>query len=278
MPIRDQNPLKIGPDRLVNAVAGFDKLGGPCVVVDFGTAATDDIVSAEGADPAAILPGVEISLEALSDRAAALPKIDLVELRSLIGKSTGRCDPLGDDLRLRGDGRRHRRPAPPAARCLDEGDRDRRPGADGGPVCDSLDEVDDLLTLDLPPYHRCTANFAPPAQFKAWIDNIVRVGRTFGFDRSRVGEPYWPLLSQAGKTLVILSSRGDYGYGRGRRIEAMNHVEASISTAFNYIGVTDIRTIAIEYRRIRRRAASGVDRTAPKPTSTSWSKRCSESA
>ncbi|SFK97476.1 FMN-dependent NADH-azoreductase [Mesorhizobium albiziae] len=107
--------------------------------------------------------------------------------------------------------------------------------------------VDELLAADIIVAGVPMYNFAPPAQFKAWIDNIVRVGRTFGFDRSRAGEPYWPLLSQAEKTLVILSSRGDYGYGRGGRIEAMNHVEASISTAFNYIGVTDIRTIAIEY-------------------------------
>jgi FMN-dependent NADH-azoreductase len=87
----------------------------------------------------------------------------------------------------------------------------------------------------------------PPAQFKAWIDNIIRVGRTFGFDRSRTGDPYWPLLSQAGKTLVILSSRGDHGYGRGGRIEQLNHVEPSISTAFTYIGVTDLRSVAVEF-------------------------------
>ncbi|MBM7094046.1 NAD(P)H-dependent oxidoreductase, partial [Streptomyces sp. S12] len=49
-------------------------------------------------------------------------------------------------------------------------------------------------------------NFGMPAQFKAWIDNIVRVGRTFGFDRAREGEPYWPMLTDSGKRLVLLSS------------------------------------------------------------------------
>ena len=89
MPIRYDNPHEIGPDRLVNAVAGYEKVGGPCVVVDFGTAVTYDVVSAEGEYLGGIIfPGVEISLEALTERAAALPKIDLGTPRALIGKST----------------------------------------------------------------------------------------------------------------------------------------------------------------------------------------------
>src|SRR5919204_706114 len=89
MPIRYDNPREIGPDRLVNAVAGYERMGGPCVVVDFGTAVTHDIVSADGEYIGGVIfPGVEISLEALSERAAALFKVDLVEPRSLVGKST----------------------------------------------------------------------------------------------------------------------------------------------------------------------------------------------
>lgn len=107
--------------------------------------------------------------------------------------------------------------------------------------------VDELLAADIIVAGVPMYNFAAPAQFKAWIDNIVRAGRTFGFDRSRAGDPYWPLLANAGKTLVILSSRGDHGYGKGGRIEALNHVEASVATAFNYIGITDIRSVAVEF-------------------------------
>lgn len=107
--------------------------------------------------------------------------------------------------------------------------------------------IDELLAADIIVAGVPMYNFAPPAQFKAWIDNIVRVGRTFGFDRSRPGDPYWPLLAGADKTLVILSSRGDHGYGKDGRIAALNHVEASITTAFNYIGITDIRSVAIEF-------------------------------
>ncbi|WP_374581886.1 FMN-dependent NADH-azoreductase [Pseudoduganella sp.] len=107
--------------------------------------------------------------------------------------------------------------------------------------------VDELLRADIIVAGVPMYNFGPPAQFKAWIDNIVRVGRTFGFDRSRPGEPYWPLLAGAGKQLVILSSRGDYGYGPGQRLEAINHVEASVRSAFRYIGVTEAFGAAIEY-------------------------------
>ncbi|HWE80279.1 MAG TPA: type III pantothenate kinase, partial [Gaiellaceae bacterium] len=89
MPIRIDNPREVGADRLVNAVAAYDRLGGPCVVVDFGTAITYDAVSAAGEYLGGIIsPGAEISIEALSERAAKLPKVELAEPRSLIGKST----------------------------------------------------------------------------------------------------------------------------------------------------------------------------------------------
>ena len=90
-------------------------------------------------------------------------------------------------------------------------------------------------------------NFGMPAQFKAWIDNVVRVGRTFGFDREREGEPYWPMLSEAGKTLVLLGSRGDYGYGEGERLAAINHVESAVLTPMRYLGITDSHSVAVEY-------------------------------
>jgi FMN-dependent NADH-azoreductase len=107
--------------------------------------------------------------------------------------------------------------------------------------------VDELLEADLIVAGVPMYNFAPPAQFKAYIDNIVRVGRTFGFDRTRAGEPYWPLLTEYRKRLVVLSSRGDYGYAPGERIAASNHVEPSIRTAFAYIGITQMWSIAAEY-------------------------------
>src|SRR5262249_24307829 len=89
MQIRIDNPRELGADRLVNSVAAHDRLGGPCVSVDFGTAITYDVVSAAGEYVGGIIsPGVEISLEALTERGARMPKIELAAPRTLIGKST----------------------------------------------------------------------------------------------------------------------------------------------------------------------------------------------
>jgi type III pantothenate kinase len=89
MPILLENPHELGPDRLANAVAGFDQVDGACVVVDFGTAINYDVVSAAGEYLGGIIsPGIEISIEALTSRAARLPKVDIEEPRSLIGKTT----------------------------------------------------------------------------------------------------------------------------------------------------------------------------------------------
>ena len=107
--------------------------------------------------------------------------------------------------------------------------------------------VDELLAADLIVAGVPMYNFGPPAQFKAWIDNIVRVGRTFGFDRNRSGDPYWPLLADRGKRLIILSSRGDYGYDADGRASERNHVEPAVRSAFGYIGITDSHSIAVEY-------------------------------
>jgi type III pantothenate kinase len=89
MPIRIDNPYEVGADRLVNAVAAFERVQGTCVVVDFGTAITYDAVSAAGEYLGGIItPGAEISIDALYERAAKLPKVELAAPRSLIGKST----------------------------------------------------------------------------------------------------------------------------------------------------------------------------------------------
>jgi type III pantothenate kinase len=89
MSILYENPKEVGADRIADAVAAYDLYGGPTIVVDFGTATTLEAISAAGEYlGGAILPGVEISLEALFDRAAALRKVELVEPRNVIGKNT----------------------------------------------------------------------------------------------------------------------------------------------------------------------------------------------
>ena len=89
MPILYDNPREVGADRIANAIAAYDLYGGPTVVVDFGTGNNFDVISADGEFlGGAIAPGVEVSLEALFGRASALGAVDLVEPRSVIGKST----------------------------------------------------------------------------------------------------------------------------------------------------------------------------------------------
>jgi type III pantothenate kinase len=149
MPIRYDNPREIGADRLVNAVAAHARLGGPCIVVDFGTAITFDPVSVAGEYLGGIImPGVEISLEALTERAAALPKVDItVAPRAVIGKTTidairagvvygtaGAVDAIVRRLRA-------------------ELGQEARTIATGGlahavaPFAETIEEIDDLLTL-----------------------------------------------------------------------------------------------------------------------------------
>lgn len=89
MPILYDNPKEVGSDRIANAVGAFDLYGGPTIIVDFGTATTLDAVSGKGEYlGGAIFPGIEISLDALFGRAAALRRVELVEPRNVIGKST----------------------------------------------------------------------------------------------------------------------------------------------------------------------------------------------
>ena len=148
MPIRMDNPREVGADRLVNAVAAYARFQGACIVVDFGTANTFDVVSGEGEYLGGIIAlGIEISLEALTERAARLPKVDLREPRGLIGKST--VDAIrsgvvyGVAAQVDGIVRRVR----------DELGEEVEAIATGGlaeyivPHTETIDEYDDLLTL-----------------------------------------------------------------------------------------------------------------------------------
>jgi type III pantothenate kinase len=89
MPLKVETPQELGADRLCNAVAAFAEHGGPCVVVDFGTATTWEVVSAKGEFLGGVIaPGLEIAAEALFSRAAKLPRVELVPPPRVIGKAT----------------------------------------------------------------------------------------------------------------------------------------------------------------------------------------------
>jgi type III pantothenate kinase len=89
MPILYENPQEVGADRIANSVAAYQKVGGPCIIVDFGTATTFDAISKKGEYLGGLIaPGPDISAEALFLRAAKLPRVDFAKPPELIGKST----------------------------------------------------------------------------------------------------------------------------------------------------------------------------------------------
>ena len=149
MPIRIDNPRELGADRLVNAIAAYERVGGPCIAVDFGTAINYDVVSGEGEYLGGVIsPGIEVSLEALSQRAAALPKVRLAPPRAAIGRSTLEAMQSGVVFGYAGqvDGL--------VGRLREELGEEATAIATGGfahvivPCCQQIDETDDLLTLE----------------------------------------------------------------------------------------------------------------------------------
>jgi type III pantothenate kinase len=89
LPVLYDNPKEVGADRIADAVAAYDLYGGPTIVVDFGTATTFDAISPRGEYlGGAIFPGIDISLDALFARAAALRRVELIEPRRVVGRST----------------------------------------------------------------------------------------------------------------------------------------------------------------------------------------------
>jgi len=148
MAIRIDNPRELGSDRLVNAIAAYDRFGSACVSVDFGTSINFDAVSDEGEYlGGAIAPGLEISMQALVGRTAKLPRIDLADPGRAIGKGTIEAIKSGFVYGFAGlmDGL--------AGRMQEELGGDVSFIATGGqaglivPYCERIDAIDDHLTL-----------------------------------------------------------------------------------------------------------------------------------
>ena len=148
MAILIDNPRELGSDRLVNAVSAYEKVGGRCLSVDFGTSINVDAVSADGEYLGGVIaPGLEVSIEALSSRAAKLPRFELSEPERAIGRNTQAALQSGFAYGFAGliDG--------VVVRMRRELGADARVIATGGmattiaPLCDTIDEVDPYLTL-----------------------------------------------------------------------------------------------------------------------------------
>jgi type III pantothenate kinase len=89
MPILYESPKDVGADRIVNGIAAYEKFHDACIIVDFGTATTIDLISKKGEYiGGAIAPGLSISLEALFQRASKLPRIEIVKPKEVIGRNT----------------------------------------------------------------------------------------------------------------------------------------------------------------------------------------------
>jgi type III pantothenate kinase len=152
MRVRVDNPREVGADRIVNAVAAFERFGGPLVVVDFGTATTFDCIGVRGDYlGGAIAPGLKISADALFDRTARLPRVELAEPAETIGTNTVSSMQSGlywgyvglvQELARRCKDELASADGPPP-RCIATGGMANLIGR----ACTEVDEVDDALTL-----------------------------------------------------------------------------------------------------------------------------------
>ena len=148
MPILYESPREVGADRIVNSVAAYERVRGGCVVVDFGTATTWDVVSPKGEYLGGVIaPGIQISAEALYRHAAKLPRVELTRPGKVVGRNTvasmqsglvwgyaGMVDALVDRIRAEIDFE---------ARCLATGGLAPLIAAESR----TIEEADDLLTL-----------------------------------------------------------------------------------------------------------------------------------
>jgi FMN-dependent NADH-azoreductase len=103
--------------------------------------------------------------------------------------------------------------------------------------------VDELLAADHYVFAVPMYNYSVPSAFKAYIDQIVRVGRTFSFDPEQA-QPYAGLIR--GKSMVLITARGDAGYGPGGPNWSKNHLEPYVAHVFGFLGVERIDTVAVE--------------------------------
>jgi type III pantothenate kinase len=148
MPILYENPREVGADRIVNAVAAYDKLRTGCIVVDFGTATTWDVVTPRGEYLGGVIaPGIQVSAEALYTHAAKLPRVELARPGKVVGRNTvssmqsgllygyaGMVDALVERIRAEVDY---------PARCIATGGLARLVASE----TKTIEETDDLLTL-----------------------------------------------------------------------------------------------------------------------------------
>ncbi|EAQ67312.1 FMN-dependent NADH-azoreductase [Marinomonas sp. MED121] len=106
--------------------------------------------------------------------------------------------------------------------------------------------IDELISADIILLSTPMYNYGMPAVLKAWFDQVIRVNKTFSFDLKRGDFPLEPCLS--GKTMVLLTSSGEFGFEAGGIRENMNHLGPHIKTLSHYLGVESVYEIGSEYQ------------------------------
>ncbi|MGP5017358.1 FMN-dependent NADH-azoreductase [Vreelandella alkaliphila] len=110
--------------------------------------------------------------------------------------------------------------------------------------------IDELVAADIVVIGTPLYNFGMPAALKAWIDQVVRPGRTVDIDESNQIEPYIPKLADRERHAVVLTARGGIGFDPGGEMAHLNHLEPNLATALGFIGITRIHYIAIEGQEV----------------------------
>ena len=113
-------------------------------------------------------------------------------------------------------------------------------------LAESDELIDELIAADILVIGAPLYNFGMPAALKAWVDLVVRMDRTVAYDETRPEDPFTPLLADKPRHAVILSSRGGVGFEPGGDMAHLNHLEPSLTTALEFIGITRIHRIAVE--------------------------------
>lgn len=115
-----------------------------------------------------------------------------------------------------------------------------------GVLAESDQLIDELVAADILVFGAPLYNFGMPAALKAWVDLVVRMGRTVDYDPTTPEDPFTPLLADRPRHAVILSSRGGVGFGPGGELAHQNHLEPGLATVLEFIGITNVHCVAIE--------------------------------
>ncbi|SET34091.1 FMN-dependent NADH-azoreductase [Marinobacter segnicrescens] len=115
-----------------------------------------------------------------------------------------------------------------------------------GALAESNELIDELMAADILVIGAPLYNFGMPAALKAWVDLVVRMGRTVEYDPTRPEDPFTPLLADRPRHAVILSSRGGTGFEPGGALAQLNHLEPGLTTVLEFIGINRIHRIAVE--------------------------------